>query len=187
MPARSPLSRVTDEPRPVSAGTCRDARRFCEICALQIGLPPSIVARQSQRSQTSVRLDALRKCVGRALIVELILVRLTILGLSFGPLAFESREMTANFIGRKHTSHFETNEEAPWRKPDAQRRRWRDSSVFLRAHSQTGARRRNAGSRSFGSGPSWTMSHFRNRGLGPDFEESRAFCFFHFVHLAAIV
>ena len=74
--------------------------------ALQIGLSPSIVARQSQRSQTSVRLDALRKCVGRALIVELILVRLTILGLSFGPLAFESREMAANFIGRKHTSHF---------------------------------------------------------------------------------
>ena len=77
-----------------------------DLPAIQIGLSPSIVARQSQRSQTSVRLDALRKCVGRALIVELILVRLTILGLSFGPLAFESREMTANFIGRKHTSHF---------------------------------------------------------------------------------
>ena len=45
-------------------------------------------------------------CPGRALIVELILVRLTILGVSFGPLAFESREMAANFIGRKHTSHF---------------------------------------------------------------------------------
>ena len=34
-------------------------------------------------------LDALRKSVGRALMVELILVRLTILGVSFGPLAFE--------------------------------------------------------------------------------------------------
>src|SRR5208282_5305602 len=45
-------------------------------------------------------------CPGRALIVELILVRLTILGVSFGLLAFESREMAANFIGRKHTSHF---------------------------------------------------------------------------------
>jgi hypothetical protein len=51
-------------------------------------------------------LDALRKSVGRALMVELILVRLTILGVSFGPLAFESREMAPNFIGRKHTSHF---------------------------------------------------------------------------------
>ena len=38
--------------------------------------------------------------------MELILVRLTILGVSFGLLAFESREMPANFIGRKHTSHF---------------------------------------------------------------------------------
>ena len=45
-------------------------------------------------------------CPGRALIVELILVHLTILGVSFGLLAFESREMAANFIGRKHTSHF---------------------------------------------------------------------------------
>jgi hypothetical protein len=45
-------------------------------------------------------------CPGRTLIVELILVRLTILGLSFGLVAFESREMAANFIGRKHTSHF---------------------------------------------------------------------------------
>jgi hypothetical protein len=59
-------------------------------------------------------------CPGRALIVELILVRLTVLGVSFGLLAFESREMAANFIGRKHTSHFGDNEEAPWRKPDAQ-------------------------------------------------------------------
>jgi hypothetical protein len=44
-------------------------------------------------------------CPGRALIVELILVPLTILGVSFGLLAFKSREMAANFIGRKHTSH----------------------------------------------------------------------------------
>jgi len=58
-------------------------------------------------------------------------------------------------------------EEAPWRKPDAQRRRWRNSSAFLRAHSQTNACRRNAGSRSFGSDPSCTMSLFANRGLGP--------------------
>ena len=43
---------------------------------------------------------------GRALIVELILIRLTILGVSFGLLAFESREMAANFIGRKHPPHF---------------------------------------------------------------------------------
>jgi hypothetical protein len=43
---------------------------------------------------------------GRALIVELILVRLTILGVSFDLLAFESREMAANFIGRKHMPHF---------------------------------------------------------------------------------
>jgi hypothetical protein len=45
-------------------------------------------------------------CPGRALIVDLILVHLTILGISFGLLAFESCEMAANFIGRKHTSHF---------------------------------------------------------------------------------
>ena len=45
-------------------------------------------------------------CPGRALILELILVRLTILGVSFDLLAFESREMAAYFIGRKHTPHF---------------------------------------------------------------------------------
>ena len=39
----------------------------------------------------------------------------------------------------------------------------------------------------FGSGPSWTMSLFGNRGLGPHSRKSRAFCFFHFFHLAAIV
>ena len=57
-------------------------------------------------------------CPGRALIVELILVRLKILGVSFG--------RPKNI---RRTS--ETNEEAPWRKPDAQWRRWRNSSVFL--------------------------------------------------------
>ena len=79
----------------------------------------------------------------------------------------ESREMTANFIGRKHMSRFGDKRGSSWRKPDAQWRRWRNSSVFLRAHSQSHARRRNAGSRSFGSGPRWTMSLFGNRGLGP--------------------
>ena len=48
-----------------------------------------------------------RGCSGRALIVELILVGLTSLGVSFGLFAFGSREMAANFIGRKHTPHFE--------------------------------------------------------------------------------
>jgi len=38
--------------------------------------------------------------------VELILVRLTILGVPVDLLAFESREMAANLIGRKHTPHF---------------------------------------------------------------------------------
>jgi hypothetical protein len=56
-------------------------------------------------------------CPGRALIVELILVRLTILGVSS--------------VGRNIRRTSETNEEAPWRKPDAQWRRWRNSSVFL--------------------------------------------------------
>jgi hypothetical protein len=50
-------------------------------------------------------LDALGY-LGRALIAELILVRLTILGVSVDLLAFESREMAANFIGRKHMPHF---------------------------------------------------------------------------------
>ena len=52
-------------------------------------------------------------CPGRAVIVELILVRLTILGVSFG--------RPKNI---RRTS--ETNEEAPWRKPDAQWRRCRN-------------------------------------------------------------
>ncbi len=69
-------------------------------------------------------LDALRKSVGRALMVELILVRLTILGVSFGPLAFESREMAVNFIGRKHTPGDKRG--SFWRKPDAQWRRCRN-------------------------------------------------------------
>ncbi len=38
--------------------------------------------------------------------MELIFARLAILGVSFGLLAFKSREMGANFIGRKHTPHF---------------------------------------------------------------------------------
>ena len=38
--------------------------------------------------------------------MEVILFRLAILGVSFGLLAFKPREMDANFIGRKHTTHF---------------------------------------------------------------------------------
>ena len=43
---------------------------------------------------------------GRGLTEDLILVRVAVLGVSFGLLAFESRKMGANFIGRKHTPHF---------------------------------------------------------------------------------
>ena len=48
-------------------------------------------------------------CPGRALILELILVRLTILGVSFDLLAFESREMAADFIGQNIRCTSETN------------------------------------------------------------------------------
>ena len=49
--------------------------------------------------------DALRR-LSRAFIGELILVRVARLGVSFGLLAFESRKMGANFIGRKQSPHF---------------------------------------------------------------------------------
>jgi hypothetical protein len=77
-------------------------------------------------------------CPGRALIVELILVRLTILGVSFG------RPKT--YVARRR-----------------QTRKLPGESRMLSG----GARRRNAASLSFGSGPSCTMSLFGNRGLGP--------------------
>jgi hypothetical protein len=43
---------------------------------------------------------------GRGLTEDLILVRVAVLGVSFDLLAFESRKLGANFIGRKHTPHF---------------------------------------------------------------------------------
>ncbi len=43
---------------------------------------------------------------GRGLTEDLILVRVAVLGISFDLLAFESRKLGANFIGRIHTPHF---------------------------------------------------------------------------------
>src|SRR5208337_1247764 len=43
---------------------------------------------------------------GRGLTEDLILVRVAVFGVSFGPLAFEARKMVTNFIGGKHAPHF---------------------------------------------------------------------------------
>ena len=117
MPARSPSSRVTDEPGPVPAGACGDVRRSCEICLRNKSGCHHLSWPESQCSQTSVRLDALRKSVGRASLS----VR------SRSSVGRWQRISSAENVRR--TS--ETNEEAPWRKPDAQWRRWRNSSVFI--------------------------------------------------------
>src|SRR5271166_5032567 len=42
---------------------------------------------------------------GRGLTEDLLLVRVAALGVSFALLAFESRKLGANFIGRKHAPH----------------------------------------------------------------------------------
>jgi hypothetical protein len=138
-----------------------------DLPANQIGLSPPIVARQSQCSQTSVRSTLFAKVSA---------------GLSWWNSSSSVSPFSAFLSVRSRSSRArwhrissaenirrtsDTNEEAPWRKPDAERWRWRNSSGFLPPHSQTDARRRNAGSRSFGSGPSWTMSLFGKRGLGP--------------------
>jgi hypothetical protein len=91
-------------------------------------------------------------CPGRALIVELILVRLTILGVSFG------RPKTYVALRRQ---------EAPRRKPGLLGGGAGEIDQFCSDRIVNEARRRNAAPRSFGSGPSWTISRFGNRGLGP--------------------
>jgi hypothetical protein len=119
LPARSPPSRVTDEPGPVPAGACGDVRRSCEICLRNKSGCHHLSWPESQCSQTSVRLDALRKSVGRA------------------SLSVRSRSSRARWQRISSAENIrrtsETNEEAPWRKPDAQWRRWRNSSVLYRS------------------------------------------------------
>ena len=92
-------------------------------------------------------------CPGRALIVELILVRLTILGVSFGrPKTYVAlRRQTRKLPGESRMLSGGAGE----------------IHQFFSDRIINGRPPPEPGSRSFGSGPSWTMSLFGNRGLGP--------------------
>ena len=92
-------------------------------------------------------------CAGRAVIVELILVRLTIFGVSFGrPKTYVAlRRQTRKLPGESRMLSGGAGE----------------IDQFFSDRIVNEARRRNAAPRSFGSGPSWTMSRLGNRGLGP--------------------
>ena len=94
-----------------------------------------------------------RSAAQAVLSVELILVRLTILGVSFGrPKTYVAlRRQTRKLPGESRMLSGGAAE----------------IHQFFSDRIVNEARRRNAASLSFGSGPSWTMSLFGNRGLGP--------------------
>ena len=75
---------------------------------------------------------------GRALTEDLLLVRVAALGVSFALLAFEFAQVGCEFLRPKTYAALRRQiGEARWRKPDGHGRRWRNSSVSLRPHSQT--------------------------------------------------